>query len=214
MSNPDLERQRRNLFSISISIIIFYLLDAKFAEKGSLFFGSITYPDGNGVYLLYTLWGGFLYFLWRFWVFGGRTARKTLNDVFLVFLRKDSIFINHMYEMLEKEALGNFIIERTPMEAFNKGPLEGKPNATRNGLRISLKTHYYYVDASYKLQHGSHAKSDTIKYKTTLLNHPIHASRNIFKVIFTEHTFGELVLPFLVAWWAFCLIAVDFISKL
>ena len=213
MTNSDLERQRRNIFSISISIIIFYLLDAKFADKGSLFFGSITYPDGNGVYLLYTLWAGFLYFLWRFWVFGGRTARKTLNAVFLDFLRNDSRFENHVYEMLEKEALENFIIERTPMEAFNNLPLSGKPNATRNGLNISLKTHYY-VDANYKLQHDGHAKNDTIKYKTTLLNHPVHASRNIFKVIFTEQTFGELVLPFLVAWWAFCLIAVDFISKL
>lgn len=83
-------RQRRNLISISIGLIILELGGGKFNVSGSLFGGSVTFE--NTFVLTAALWIGLVYFLWRFWIFGGRNVMVEIRQDYMTFICDDLRF--------------------------------------------------------------------------------------------------------------------------
>ena len=184
-------RQRRNLIVFSTGLILFQLLDANFGDKGSLFGGSIIFDKEKSYILNISLWLGFAYFLWRYWLFGGKTA---FTDSFNRF---KSIYIAD--EHLRKRMLrihSDYVINE-----FQRA----RPGTTYLPLSLPsltwMQNKKAYIRVYFEVLNPNNSTRFPVNIeKATTVNINLDASiRSLLITIFHDQHFSEYVLPYIFA---------------
>jgi len=75
----DLEKRRRDLYAISLGLLIFNLAGGSLKNDASVFFGAISITRPR--LLLFGAWIAWAYFLWQFWLVAKPFLEKMLADI-------------------------------------------------------------------------------------------------------------------------------------
>lgn len=102
----DFLRQRRNLVTLSVGLIVFILAQGHFKSAGGVLAFPVRFDNPSVIY--YVLWGLLAYFLWRYWIFGGRAAHDKMRHNVLHRMINDGAYrskvLNHYTPIVRNKA--------------------------------------------------------------------------------------------------------------
>lgn len=200
-------RQRRNLITFSIGLILIHLLDASFGtnagqgNKFSIGLGFLSYPKDNGYILMIATWGGFFYFWWRFWIYGGREAQDMFASDFTHILQNHAKkYHEYIYELhkidaetqlLKKDPLLNDPLrnDSNPIE-YDEVMRETKPYRNFSDYHIRFEYQGKAKGKPFK-ESAVHSMKKLKEFKYTI---PLY-----WKTITKLTAFSEYILPNILA---------------
>lgn len=186
----DLLRQRRNLISISIGLIILDLGVGTFNPDGSLFGGSIHFE--KTFILTATLWFAFSYFIWRFWIFGGNKFITRMREDYMDYVCSDPYF----NKTLNKK-LSNKVYQQVKARNPNTVNLTiSRPSISWKWIEkskdIEMNCQFSVSSEKINLNFNEKINFEASKYIDVFI-------RSFIKAIFSKRAFSDYALPLIFA---------------
>ncbi|MBE9490014.1 MAG: hypothetical protein IMY67_06950 [Bacteroidetes bacterium] len=200
--DEELLRQRRNLISFSIGIILFELLGANFSDEGAIFGGTIKFPPENAYILVCALWIALIYFTWRYWMFGGKATYNVFTNSVIPLLSGDLKYHKYLERKYKFQAYNHYQ-NRYPAAVINCTEMSHSVSA--QGFHFSVQI-TFVMTANNSNQRGVNF-SDTLRWTDV---DPV--LRNVIVASFNNRAFSDYVIPLLLALFSLILIILNVIN--
>lgn len=188
----DFLRQRRNLVTLSAGLIVFILAEGHFKSAGGVLAFPVRFDNPSIIY--YVLWVLLLYFLWRYWLFGGKSAYDRTRSEMLKWLKQDAFYhkkvLRKYREDIENEAAKNIHVPENDTGEFSM--------ATPEIEEIDKKKHRlrarFPIEAKYKGSKSNFILPRDLKFFSFAWWYVI---KNFVKSAYHTGAFSDYVLPYL-----------------
>ncbi|MDY6993018.1 MAG: hypothetical protein SVR94_10515 [Pseudomonadota bacterium] len=189
----DLLRQRRNLVTLSVGLIIFVLAQGHFKTSGGVLAFPVEFDNPSIVY--YVMWILLAYFLWRYWIFGGKEAGDRMLLTIFHDMKDDAKYhkklLSHYKKSVQDQASNK--LKSNTIAGIDVSLLTVNTSDPRNRKKSKI-----VVTCEFEAKHGA----NDLKYTKT---HNLRffglegkvMIKYFFITAFKKQTFSDYVLPFL-----------------